>query len=305
MKRSAVLACVFPGWWSIRTRLYRGKDTPMTPAFKEYRVKDLKRNPKNPDGKRFDESELRPLGKSLRARQWIPLIVQEPALVVLDGNRRLAAAELEGIETLFGIPVTHELSPKEINRLIAQLDIRHQPFSEIARGRLWLAIRDENGWTNAQLADDLGVSAGLLTKVFGNLDNPEAIQQLVDDGRLGVNDGYHLSRIEDVAERLRIALELAEGRLTSDGVAEMVRKPRAASNGRKPPSRPSRIKCPLTASKATVTISGPGLSLADALAAARELLNEIKAALAAGYDAKTFQLALANKCDKAKAEAQP
>jgi hypothetical protein len=277
----------------------------MTPAFKEYRIKELKRNPKNPGGKRFDEGELRPLGRSLRARQWMPLIIQEPALVVLDGNRRLAAAEMEGIETLFGIPVTHELSPKEINRLIAQLDIRHQPFSEIARGRLWLAIREENGWTNAQLAEDLAVSAGLLTKVFGNLDNPEEIQQLVDDGRLGVNDGYHLSRIEDVAERLRIARELADGRLTSDSVAEMVRKPKAPAEGRKPAAQARRIKCPLTASGATVTICGQGLSLADALAAARELLNEIKAALAAGYDAKTFQLALPNKCDKAKAEAQP
>jgi ParB-like chromosome segregation protein Spo0J len=278
---------------------------PMTPAFKEYRVKELKRNPKNPGGKRFDEGEMRLLGKSLRARQWMPLIVQEPALIVLDGNRRLAAAELEGVEALFGMPVTHELSPKEINRLIAQLDIRHQPFSEIARGRLWLAIREENGWTNAQLADDLGVSAGLLTKVFGNLDNPEEIQQLVDDGRLGVNDGYHLSRIEDVAERLRIARELAEGRLTSDGVAELVRKPKASSNGRKPAAQARRIKCPLKASGATVTISGQGLSLADAQRAVRELLAEIKAAINAGYDAKTFQLALANKCEKAKAEAQP
>jgi hypothetical protein len=119
----------------------------MTPAFKDYRVKDLKRNPKNPGGgKRYEEEELIPLGRSLRQRQWMPLIVKEPEKIVLEGNRRHAAAELDGIETLFGIPVTQEMTQAEINRMIAQLDLRHQPFSEIARGKLWLAIRQENHW---------------------------------------------------------------------------------------------------------------------------------------------------------------
>jgi len=86
----------------------------MTPAFKQYRVGDLKRNPKNPGGgKRYEEQELRHLGKSLRQRQWMPIIVKEPEMYVLDGNRRLAAAQLGGIDTLSGIPVMHELTEDE------------------------------------------------------------------------------------------------------------------------------------------------------------------------------------------------
>src|ERR1700722_14026073 len=175
----------------------------MTPQIKNYRVRDLKRNASNPGGaKRYEETELRQLAKSLRERQWNALIVQEPELLVLDGNRRAAAAELDGIETLFGVPVTHELTPAEINRMIAQLDLRHQHFSEIARGKLWRAIRDENGWTNAQTANDLGVSPSLLTKVFANLDNPEEIQGVVEEGLLSIRDGYQLSRVADASERL-------------------------------------------------------------------------------------------------------
>jgi hypothetical protein len=267
----------------------------MTPAFKPYRVKDLKRNPKNPGGgKRYEEQELRHLGRSLRVRQWMPIIVKEPELIVLDGNRRHATAELEGIDILFGIPVTQEITPAEINRLIAQLDLRHQPFSEIARGKLWLSIREDNRWTNAQLAEDLGISAGFLTKVLGNLENPEEIQGMVDDKVLTVGDGYYLSRIEDLTERTRLARELAAGRVKSDSLPARVRQQKRPGNSAEV-VRVDRIKCPL-ASGVTITISGKDLSLEDAIAAITELLKEMKAAASRdNLDGKTFAAVCARK----------
>lgn len=218
-------------------------------------------------------------------------------MLVLDGNRRVAAAELGGIETLFGIPVTHELTPAEIDRLIAQLDLRRQHFSEIARGKLWLAIRDENGWTNAELADDLGVSPSLLTKVFSNLDNPEEIQGLVEEGLLSVRDGYQLSRIADVSERLRIAREIVAGKVKTDDLAGLIRKRKQTSEPATPSVRVSRIKCPLP-SGATIQVSGEGISLDDAIEAAQEWIKEAKKASEQGLDAKTFQAVMR---DKAKA----
>jgi ParB family chromosome partitioning protein len=267
----------------------------MTPQIKNYRVRELKRNPHNPGGgKRYEEPELRQLAKSLRQRQWMPLIVKEPELLVLDGNRRAAAAELDGMETLFGIPVTHELTPGEINRMIAQLDIRHQHFSEIARGKLWRAIRDENGWTNAQLADDLGVSPSLLTKVFGNLDNPEEIQGLVEEGLLSVRDGYHLSRIADVTERLRIAREIVAGKVKPDDLTGLLRRRKQENKPVTPSVRVGRIKCPLP-SGATVQVIGEGISLDDAIEAAQDWIKEAKKASEQGLDAKTFQAVMRDK----------
>jgi ParB family transcriptional regulator, chromosome partitioning protein len=267
----------------------------MTPALKEYRVGELKRNPNNPGGgKRYDDQELGHLGKRLRQRQWMPIIVKEPEMYVLDGNRRLAAAQLEGIETLFGIPVMHELTRVEINRLIAQLDIRHQPFSEIARGNLWLSIRDENGWSNAQLAEDLGVSASQLTKVFGNLDNPEEIQQMVENGSLSLRDGYYLSRIEDLAERLRMAHDVSAGRVRGESLVGRVRMQKGPDKSATPVVRVSRITCPLP-SGVTVTISGCELSLDDAIGAASELLKEMKKASQDNLDGKTFSAVCARK----------
>jgi ParB-like chromosome segregation protein Spo0J len=237
----------------------------MTPQIKNYRVRELKRNARNPGGgKRYEETELRQLAKSLRQRQWMPLIVKEPEFLVLDGNRRTAAAELDGMETLFGIPVTHELTPGEINRMIAQLDIRHQHFSEIARGKLWLTIRDENGWTNAQLADDLGVSASLLTKVFGNLDNPEEIQGLVEEGLLSVRDGYHLSRIADVIERLRIAREVVAGKVKPDDLAGLLRRQKQAD---KPTVKTSRLKIELASGVTVLFTAKDSIDLEQAIEA--------------------------------------
>lgn len=259
----------------------------VTPAIKSYLVRDLKRNPNNPRGDRYDEPELRALNKSLLVRQWMPLIVKEPELVVLEGNRRLAAALLGGIETLSGIPVAQEMTPAEINRMIAQLDLRHQPFSEIARGKLWRSIREENRWTNAQLAEELGVSAGLLTKVFGNLDNPEEIQALVDAGTLGMKDGYYLSRVEDVAERLRIARELAAGRVQSEALVRMVRKQKP--NEKQQAVRVARrISYPLP-SGVHLTVSGERLSIDDLIDTLGEAQREAKKARDQGLDAKTFQ----------------
>jgi len=234
----------------------------MAVTCKDYRVSELKLNPNNPRGSRYDEPELRALAKSLRQRQLMPIIVWEPELLVLDGTGRLVAARLEGIETLFGIPVTHELSKKEINWMIAQLDLHHHPFSEIARGKLWRAIREENGWNNAQLAHELGVSPGLLTKVSANLDNPEEIQGLVEAGTLGMRDGYYLSRIEDVEERLRMARELAAGRIRPEEVVRTARKQKQTGNGKQPSARAKRISCPLP-SGVTLTVSGERLSIED------------------------------------------
>jgi ParB family transcriptional regulator, chromosome partitioning protein len=258
----------------------------MTPEFKTYRVRDLKHNPKNPRGKSVSEQECRSLSKSLKQRQWMPLIVLEPELIVLDGNLRLAAALSVGIETLYGIAVTLELTPGEIHRMIAQLDLCHQPFSEIARGKLWRSIRDENGWTNAQLAEDLGVSAALLTKIFSNLDNPDEIQALVEAGTLSLRDGYYLSRVEDLGERLRVAQELAAGRLQPEAVVRMVRKPKANANGKQIRSR--RISCPLP-SGVNLTVSGALLSLDELSEALSEAQREVKKARDQSLDCKTFQ----------------
>ena len=267
----------------------------MTPQIKNYRVQNLKRNAANPGGaKRYEETELRHLAESLRKRQWMPIIVQEPELLIHDGNRRHAAAELGGIETLFGIPVTHELTPAEINRMIAQLDIRHQQFSEIARGKLWRAIRDENGWTNTQTAEDLGVSPSLLTKVFANLDNPEEIQGLVEEGLLSVRDGYQLSRIADMSERLRIAREVVAGKVKPDDLAGLIRRRKQTDKPATPSVHVSRIKCPLP-SGATVQVSGEGVSLDDAIEAAQEWIKEAKKASEQGLDAKTFQAVMRDK----------
>lgn len=257
-------------------------------TIKSYLVRDLKRNPNNPRGDRYDEPELRALNKSLLVRQWMPLIVKEPELVVLEGNRRLAAALLGGIETLSGIPVAQEMTSAEINKMIAQLDLRHQPFSEIARGKLWRSIREESGLTNAQLAEELGVSAGLLTKVFGNLDNPEEIQALVDAGTLGMRDGYYLSRVEDVAERLRIARELAAGRVQPDALVRMVQKQKPAPNGKQHTVRARRISCPLPCG-VHLTMSGERLSIDELIETLGEAQREAKRARDQGLDAKTFQ----------------
>ncbi len=267
----------------------------MTPVIKTYRTKELKSNPKNPGGvKRCAEQELLQLVKSLVVQQWFPIIVKEPEMIVIDGNCRLAAALLGGIETLFGIPVTDELTPSEINRLIAQLDIRHQPFSEIARGKLWLSIKEENGWTNTQLAEDLGVSPSLLTKVFGALDNPEEIQELVDDKVLSLRDGYYLSRVEDLTDRLRLAHELAAGRVKTESLSSMVRKQSQPARKLSKAISFNRITCPMP-SGITITIRGHELSLETGIESVSELLRLMKKASQEHLDGKVFAAVLARK----------
>lgn len=270
-------------------------------TVKDYRVSELKPNPSNPRGGRSDEAELKALAGSVSQRQWMPVIVKEPEMLVLDGNRRLAAARLAGIETLSGIPVAQEMTAAEINKMIAQLDLRHQAFSEIARGRLWRSIRDDNGFNNAQLAEEIGVSAGLLTKVFGNLDNPEEIQALVDAGTLGMRDGYYLSRVEDVEERLKLARELAAGRVQPEVLARMVRKQKPAASGKPASARAKRISCPLL-SGVHLTVSGEFLSLDDLIDTLGEAQREAKKARDQGLDARTFQAVMQQRFARGNAK---
>ena len=120
---------------------------------------------------------------------------------------------------------------------------------------------------------------------------------MVEDGLLSVRDGYHLSRIADVAERLRIAREIVAGKVKADDLAGLVRRRKQANTPAAAGVRVGRIKCPLPCG-ATVQVSGEGISLDEAIEAAQEWIKEAKKASEQGLDAKTFQAVMR---DKAKA----
>jgi ParB-like chromosome segregation protein Spo0J len=87
-----------------------------TDQFIPIRITALKPDPTNIRSGLGTEDQLRLLGQSLMKHQDNPLIVLKDGTVI-DGNRRLKAAELVGLETLDCIVREGEMTATEIKTL--------------------------------------------------------------------------------------------------------------------------------------------------------------------------------------------
>ncbi len=148
--------------------------------------------------------------------------------VVVDGERRLRAARLIKLSEISAI-----VEPKPLDdgatlqrQLIANIQREDLPPCEKARGIQRLV--DVTKRPLAEVAGMLGLSKSTASRLLALNSLPEEIQQGVEDGKIPASAGYSLSRIEDREKQSALACQVAEGKLTRDEVADVVK---SAQNG--------------------------------------------------------------------------
>lgn len=171
-----------------------------------------------------------------------PIRVQEVdgAVVVVDGHRRLEAARRLGWTTITAIREEALLDTAGV--LLRQLvsNVQRLDLTDGERGRAFLQLMRESGWTAAETSRRTGVSQSMISRLTAVVTDPQ-VADLVSEGRLPGSTGYALVRVRDSNERSLLIKEALEGRLTRDGVVERAkslkrikreRKGRSASCGR-------------------------------------------------------------------------
>jgi ParB-like chromosome segregation protein Spo0J len=233
------------------------------------------------------EEELRRLGKSIRKWQRTPLLILPDGSTVVDGNRSLAAARLEGIEELDCVVIDATITPAEYKRIQWTAAVHRQDISAYDKAVTIRDIRaDHPGMSNKQLADEvLDIDPATVTKNLTLFDCIPDVQEAAKAGKIGLSGWYEISKSPDQAAALAAALNGA----TRD---ELQTRSRRNGNGHaQPVVRLPRIKIPLATETATgtVTLAGDDIDLDDAETLLKEATKAVKAARDKNLDAKTAQ----------------
>lgn len=233
--------------------------------------------------KKFEHESLVELGKSLRKRQWHPVIAR-PDGTLIDGERRVRAAELEGLESLDTIIVDGELTQSEI-RLAQATTAMHR--ADLTPGEKYdlcyelLQLRPD--WKAKDLAEHLCIDPSMVTRIMAASNTIPAVRQALKDGKLSTTDVYAISKVPDAEQPALLEAKLHGA--SRDALEERVKATRRKTTA-PPESRVNSIRIPL--SGMCYTISGKALTFNDLVDGLFALAKEARKGRDQFNDLKTW-----------------
>jgi ParB family chromosome partitioning protein len=262
----------------------------------EIPLEKIERDPTQPR-EEFDPDALNRLAESLKTRGLLqPIRVrwseEQGMYIVLAGERRWRASRLAGLTTITAVVIDREPDPGE--RLALQLieNCLREDLRPIEQARAYRRLMELNGWSGNQLAKELAIAQGTVSRSLSLLDLPAEIQERVERGELAPSIAQEVARLDDATIQAEIAERVVTEKLTRGEVAEVVRAHRAGSTdptagsnpstaGRATSTRSERLEIRLK-DGTKLTLSGPAVAngpeaIAAALRqAARQVLAETR-----------------------------
>jgi ParB family chromosome partitioning protein len=251
---------------SRRDGLERSKDYWLIP------VDRIDRDPGQPRQENFDRDEDDPeepdpdfarLVDSLRRDgllQPITLVYSEEQgrFQVLIGERRFRAAKALGWDRIaariFDNPGDRgDVLARQVIENVIRKDLK-----PIEQARAFRSLLTVNKWTQGQLGQAIGCSAGLISQTLRLLELSAPIRSKIESGELDANSAYHVSKIEDPAEQAEVAERIVSEGLSRDQAVAVVRQVKARETSKRKGGARSRgaIKPKIPTSRVIKTGSG-------------------------------------------------
>jgi len=146
--------------------------------------RNLQPNPKQPR-KIFADEALEELADSIR-KDGIqsPIVVRQRAgtYELVSGERRTRAALLAGLDTVPAI--CREVSDRDMLRLGLIENIQREDLNYIELAQAYKKLVDELGWTQEELADEVGKNRTTVTNTLRLLNLSNSVQDSVADGSI-------------------------------------------------------------------------------------------------------------------------
>ena len=212
--------------------------------------------------KEFDDDAVERLSKSLlKHGQLMPIRVRwNPAAgkwVVISGERRYRAALRAGLKSVACVFTEEGLSPSEILQEQIVENLLREDLKPVEQARAYRQLMEMHGWSAKDLAGELQVSQGAVSKSLALLTLPEDLQAEVDRGQIAAATAYQVAKVDDPAIQRDVVRRVVEEKLTRDEVSEVVRE--AADKpapSRRPRPRTPRAETPVLASRTVDTPTG-------------------------------------------------
>jgi ParB family chromosome partitioning protein len=179
--------------------------------------------------KEFSDDAIERLAASLlKHGQLMPIRVRwNPTIgkwVVISGERRYRAATRAGLKTVACVFAEDGLSPSEILQEQIVENLLREDLKPIEQARAYRQLMDLHGWTAKELAGELQVSQGAVSKSLSLLTLPVELQEQVDQGSIPATAAYEVAKVEDQDVQREIARRIVDEDLTRDAAAEVVRE---------------------------------------------------------------------------------
>jgi len=200
------------------------------PGFGTLQIDQVVPDPDQPRVE-FEADALSRLADSIREHgQLAPIRVRWSdelgKWVIIAGERRWRAAKRAGLSTIECYFQTAEMSPSEVLEQQLIENLLREDLKPVEEARAYAALMELNGWTGKQVAERLRVPASRVSRALALLRLPDDIRQRVDAGEIAARAGYELSKLEDAAQQRQLAHRAADGNLTHEETARLVRQHR-------------------------------------------------------------------------------
>ncbi len=198
----------------------------------------VKPNPQQPRHF-FNEEALAELAESIKRDG-----VQEPVIVrmkngiyeLVSGERRVRASVLAGLDKVPA--VCRDVSDEDMLKLGLIENIQREDLNPIETARAYKGLALAFGWTQEQLAEQVGKKRVTVTNILRLLNLPDEVQQLVIEGALSMGHARALLALELPARQTALARRAVEEGLSVRDVERAVAPaPRAPATETKAPAK--------------------------------------------------------------------
>jgi ParB family chromosome partitioning protein len=168
---------------------------------------DLKAGRLNPR-KDFRDEELAELAESIRSKGLVQPIIVRPAAggyEIVAGERRWRAAQKAGLHT---VPViARDLTDKEVLELAIIENVQRADLNAIEEATGYRELIERFSYSQEALSDIIGKSRSHVANTLRLLKLPEAVQAMVQDGRMTAGHARALVGREDAEAIARRILD--------------------------------------------------------------------------------------------------
>lgn len=175
-------------------------------------IEDIVPNPNQPRI-HFNETELRELSESIQEHGVLqPLLVRKHGngYEIIAGERRYQASKLAGLEEL---PVIiKEVNDEEMLALALIENLQRSDLNPVEEAKGYRQLIDASGMTQEALSKAVSKSRSAITNSLRLLDLPEAVQQMIFEGKLTAGHARAILAVPYEDARIRLAEKVvAEG----------------------------------------------------------------------------------------------
>lgn len=180
----------------------------------ELPLSELRSNPYQPR-KNFDEKALQELANSIKEHEVFQPIIAKKSIKgyeIIAGERRVKASILAGKETIPAI--LRDFSDQDMMEIALLENLQRENLNALEEAMAYKKLLDELQLTQESLAQRLGKSRSHITNMLGLLTLPEAVKDMIMEGKISMSHARVLSKIQN-SEQVK---ELAD-KIIVDGLS--------------------------------------------------------------------------------------